>query len=190
MGSRVRVDRWCDNHNGDESHQADERTYVVPGMPPRLGDTCDPCDDGMTLGQLRKFLAEFGRPVPTDKGKAKGNGALAAIERFKATGQRNGRTPAGERLIQCIWCPLPFAGSGFLQHAKDAHGFANQKDAWGRQCPVCGKNGIDMMGGHAIKSHADIDAKVASDLFVWARENGDPWGVYAARLEAGENVEV
>jgi hypothetical protein len=200
MAQELIIRSWCDNQAGEgtlladglahphgERVPAEERIVGVDYPVWRKLDLCDPCNEQIPRARLRELAAEFGRPLEqVQKGKPAA-GALAAIERFQKSGQRNGRKPSGDRAIQCIWCPLPYAGTGFLKHVRDAHGFKDQTDAWGRTCPVCGKEGIDMLGTHAGRKHADIGTHT-SDLFVWARDNGDPFGVYAERLKAGDNV--
>ncbi|MEV8373028.1 hypothetical protein AB0P21_09840 [Kribbella sp. NPDC056861] len=187
------IERWCDNHGGSEEHPAEERTYALNDRP-RLADTCNPCDENMSMAQMRAFLAEFGRPVPSEAkaGRVKPNSAQHNAMVAAATGSRKGRKPTegAHRRHQCLWCVLDYAASSaFTKHLKDLHGFDSSADAFGRVCPVCAQTDIEMMGGHASRSHADI-ASTASELFVWARENGDPYGIYAERLAQGTNVQL
>jgi hypothetical protein len=76
-----------------------------------------------------------------------------------------------------------YASSAYSQHLRDEHGFVNQADAFGKVCPACPKADVEVMGSH-LRQHSDIAATVP-ELFLWARDNNDPYGVYANRLAAG-----
>lgn len=195
MGSRVVIERWCNNQGESEDFPADERMYLDADGKPRLADTCDDCDANMTNSQTRTYVATFGRPVPIEgkavAGRVKPNSAQRNAMLAAATGSRKGRKPGAgaTRRHSCLWCVLDyFAGSASTMHLKDLHGLG-RPDAFGRMCPVCPQIDIEVMGGHASRSHGDI-ASTASELFVWARENGDPHGIYADRLARGINVQV
>ncbi|GAB3952593.1 hypothetical protein GCM10029976_091110 [Kribbella albertanoniae] len=150
----------------------------------------------MTNGQIRRYVAEFGRVVPVEaRGKASGrvrpNSPEHNAMHATLTGTRKGRKPAdgGEREHYCLWCPLNYAASsGWAKHVKDLHGFDSSLDALGTVCPVCGQEDVEIMGGHAVRTHAAI-ATTATALFLWARDNDDPHGIYAQRRALGRNVQ-
>lgn len=162
---------------------------------PRLADTCGDRDANLTNSQIRTYAARLGRPVPIEgkvaAHRVKPNSAQHNAMLAAATGSRKGRKPGNgaKRQHSCLWCVLDYsAASAFAKHLKDLHGFQSASDALGHVCPVCAQADIAVMGGHASRSHSDI-ASTASELFLWARENGDPHGVYIERLAQGENVQ-
>lgn len=202
MALQIIERRWCDGlklgAEGDFVVRHDPgvegitRTFALDGGKPRNVDLCDPCNEDMTLAELRACLKEFG--VSTEAGKkGKGEERQAALSggpgttaaRFHMSGVRHGRTPKGERDMQCLWCPLNYTPSGFLGHVRKAHGFDGSKDALGTTCPACGNN-FEMLGAHVLKSHPEFGS--VTDAFFWARDNNDPYGVYGARRAAGKNV--
>jgi hypothetical protein len=69
------------------------------------------------------------------------------------------------------------------------HGFKGVAEALGDVCPMCGKADIQMLGGHAVRAHAEDGMKTATQLFIWARDNGDPFGIYEQRRKLGTNVQ-
>lgn len=99
--------------------------------------------------------------------------------------RRKGRAPAGNRGNQCLWCDLTYAGksaSGFARHLRVAHGIDGLSEAFSGRCPVCGDGPYSTMGSHIAKSHADMGFEASTDPFLWARDHGDPHGVYAEKL--------
>jgi hypothetical protein len=202
MAQEIQVLTWCDGlkqgNPGDfvvrHSPRVEgiTRTFAVDGRPPKNVDLCDPCNDEMTLAELRACLkesgvsVEAGKGLPVERRPARGGGA-ATVARSAMGGIRNGRPPQGARQALCLWCPLDYTKSGWLGHIQKHHGFTGIKDALGHQCPVCGQDGFDMVSVHITRHHAEF-ATSATAAFIWARDNGDPYGVYAARRAAGQNI--
>lgn len=141
------------------------------------------------LDQLVKpvaaLLDEFGE---NPEGIARPRGRQGKIEAATLAMQtRKGRPPANGRedhLNQCLWCELTYSGNagGFGRHLRVVHGYAGLTEAFGGLCPVCGEGPFQQMMSHMNKAHAEMGFKVLSQPFTWARDNGDPHGVYAAKL--------
>jgi len=201
MALQIIERRWCDGiklgapgedwvvRHPPEAIEGSTRTYALDGGKPKNVDLCDPCDQELTLAELRVCLREFGQLAGSTKSKPgpKGNHA-DTVAKFVATGQRNGRTPKdGKRREQCLWCPLHYTGSGWGNHVQKEHGFEGLKDALGGQCPKCGEGGFETVSVHIQRTHArEFDS--ISEAFLWARDNGDPHGVYARRRAAGVGI--
>jgi len=203
MATTIEINVWCDGlklgADGDfvTRHElqtpADTRRFALDGRPAKSVDLCDDCDDVTTLAELREIIRRFGvvpegkkGPGATDRQMAAGGGAAATATKYALTGSRHGRTPRGPRSEQCLWCPLDYTSSGWLSHLQKQHGFGGTKDALGSQCPVCGADGFDMVSVHISRIHPEFPSTTAA--FIWARDNGDPYGVYAARRAAGQNI--
>lgn len=205
MATEIILNRWCDGvklsgstdwvlRHEIQTAPATVRTHALDGKPARNVDLCDPCDEEMTLAELRVCLREFGVALEAGKNGKKSAASTAPVDhdplRIKVinaarTGKRHGREPDHPRTDQCIWCPLNYTRTGFAGHVKKDHGFKNLKEAVGTRCPVCGVDGFEILSGHAVRAH---EAKSVTDLFLWARDNGDPFGVYAERRAAGQNI--
>ena len=210
MAVEIRQLRWCDGliqvkpvgsgfaPRHDEATPGEERTYGVGGRRWLHVDLCDSCDDQMTLAELRAVLAEAG--VPIEAGKSLGGrdrqsagvragaspgGVAAMVAKNAVTGRRQGRTPVNGRSVQCLWCPLDYTTSGFIGHVK-SHGFAGTKEALGHVCPACGADDFEMVSVHIHRNHPEFAS--TTEAFIWARDNGDPFGVYKERRAAGQNV--
>lgn len=150
------------------------------------------------LKPLADVLNEFGvavdgspkAPAPLDGERRSGRGGRVTAEELAAnaaaTGKRKGRQPTGERLAQCLWCELAYtakSGSGFMRHLRVNHGFHGFVEAFGGLCPLCGEGPYDLMLAHVQKTHPEFGFIVVSQPFLWARDNGDPYGQYAERVE-------
>lgn len=148
-----------------------------------------------SLKELADLIEEFGEPIqvelPAQKKSSKptqGGGRMnipSPEAQLAAYGTRKGRVPARGRPNQCLWCPLSYGAnaSGFGAHLKKAHGFAGLGEAFGGTCPICGDGEFEMMGAHVKRAHSDMGFTAIAEPFIWARDNGDPHGVYAAKLE-------
>ena len=99
---------------------------------------------------------------------------------FEVTGIRKGRAPVGPRGNQCLWCALSYSndGGGFSRHLKVHHGFTGIKEAFGAVCPICGGGQYDALMGHLKKSHEEMGFETIPQAMLWAKDNGDEFGVY------------
>lgn len=144
-----------------------------------------------SLKELADLIEEFGEPIQVElpvqkKSPQSGKMNIPSPEaQLAAYGTRKGRVPASGRPNQCLWCTLSYGAqaSGFAAHLKKAHGFTGLTEAFGGTCPVCGAGEFEMMMAHVNKSHKDMGFTAIAEPFIWARDNGDPHGVYAAKLE-------
>lgn len=191
MATEIKVLRWCDRCAAAEMRaEAEERAFGLNGKQYKI-DLCAACNE-VVLAPLVDLVAEL--KLRPEKQEAAARVSATSPEGIMAqsvnSGVRRGRPPAsGEREHQCLWCPLNFGGAASLTtHLQRVHGFADSTDAYGGQCPACGKTGFQMMGMHAARIHPETPS--ASQLFSFAEEHGDPYGVVAARLAAGQNVQA
>lgn len=202
MAQEVRVDIWCDGlklgGDGDFVVRHDPRVeaftrppIALDGKAPKHVDLCDLCNSELTLDELREVLKQFG-VVPAGKGPSSRPGQAASspareVAHNALNGARAGRDRgAGVKTFVCIWCPLDYSQSGWLSHIQKKHGFSGIKEAVGHQCPVCGTDGFDTLSVHISRTHDEFDS--ITDAFHWAKDNGDPYGVWAKQRDAGQNV--
>lgn len=144
--------------------------YGVPLDPPRPG--------------AKRPKAERATEESVSAGPA-GNQLVRTQLMLEQNGTRKGKPPKGPRGLQCLWCPLSYShnsSSGAGRHLRTSHGYDGITEAFGGLCPVCGEGDYTQMLSHTNKAHPELDFKSASDPFIWARDNGDPYGVYAAKL--------
>lgn len=177
MALQIIERRWCDGlKQGDpgdfvERHEPETvkgttRTFALDSAKPRNVDLCDWCNGGLTLDELRAVIREFGmvvesagrNPKPTGGGKP----ALPTL-------QRDGRT-------LCIWCPGDYSWGAWGGHIRTAHGFAGVREALGKMCPACGEE-FPGLSVHITRGHDEF--AMVTDAFFWARDNSDPYGVWA-----------
>ena len=197
MAQTIEVNTWCDGlqldgtewvYIHDPAVKAITRTFGLDSRPAKHVDLCDDCNDNLTIAALREVVKRFGASPESKKAqpgpRAASGGPAATAAMHQTSGIRHGRTPKGSRDLQCLWCPLTYTQSGFGPHLK-AHGFDGMVDGLGDQCPVCGTAGFKILSIHTGKEH---DMPVVTDAFLWARDHGDPYGVYAARRDAGRDV--
>jgi len=202
MAREIREYLWCDGvkvgvnteegwlPRHDLGEPANTRTFAMDGGKPMDVDLCDPCNSEMTLDELRVCIKEFGVAADparkTPRYAANAGGVAGTVEKFRLSGQRKGREPKEARTEQCLWCPMDYTSSGWLGHLQKEHGFAGKKEALGTQCPACGVDGFETVTVHIVRSHPEFPSGTAA--FIWARDNKDPYGVYAERRAAGKNV--
>jgi hypothetical protein len=185
----TRIVRTCDRHGakGEDDIPGDIETVGLDGKW-YAADLCPDCNAEL-LSAVREFFAEYGTPVDPNnpgrplKGKSKGLNAAGGNLSVLLSRQRMGRPPTGGRTLQCLWCPLTYAGDSALnKHAEAEHGVkGGSKAIYGRRCPLCGEDGYDVIGAHVKRSHTDL-VKSTNGAFVLAAENGDPYGVVATQL--------
>lgn len=149
------------------------------------------------LKPLTQLLDEYGTPVevptpgakrPKDSGVRVSAAPPSAqtLTHYQLSGIRKGREPAGGRPNQCLWCPLSYTAAstgGFGRHVRVAHGFDGLGEAFGGPCPVCGEGPYLQILNHCNRAHKDMGFIAVAQPYLWARDNGDPHGVYAAKLE-------
>jgi hypothetical protein len=202
MAQEIRVDIWCDGLKlgvdgdfvvrHDPRVEAVTRSFALDGKPAKLVDLCDPCNGELTLDELREVLKQFGvtsgagKPGP-GPAKVRAEGPARLILANQVSGLRNGRERAeGGKTFVCLWCPLDYSSSGWLSHVQKKHGFKGIKDAVGVTCPVCGQGPYETLSNHVSRAHDEFLS--ITEAFHWAKDNGDPFGVYRARHAAGQNV--
>lgn len=186
---------WCDPCMGrDERTPGREETLMVGGKP-RVLALCD-ADRDQYVKPLEALLEEFGAPAEapgkrtTPTRIAAGNpGAEATLQMFTLTGTRKGRKPEGGRTAECMFCPLNYSGdAGLIRHLHKAHGLPDKlREVFAGPCPICGK-AYELVGAHIHKSHADLGLANIAQGYAWAKENGDPHGVFAALAARATNV--
>lgn len=187
----TRIVRTCDRHGAKDIEVEANAVPIGLGTGWYSLDLCPECETDL-LAELRAAVEEWGARIdgPQNAGKpparknaktatlSAGGGKLPAL----LQGQRLGRRPAGGRPIHCFWCPLTYAGDGALnKHAHVEHGVAgNAKGIYGRQCPLCGEDGFDMLGSHIKRAHSEFAG--TNQAFQAAADLGDPHGVVAKQI--------
>ena len=186
---------WCDPCMGHEERTPGEEVTITLGSPsPRVLALCGPHRDEY-VKPLAALLEEFGAPVEgaAPKGSKRVVPATGGPEKtlldFTQTGTRKGKKPEGDRGSQCLWCPLAYAGdgSGLANHLHTAHGLPRSlKQVFGNgACPVCGKF-TQLLGAHLSRVHPEFTSMTAA--YLWAKENGDPYGRYAEVLSRAKVI--
>lgn len=152
------------------------RTFALDGGKPKNTDLCDQCNSGptcLTLDELRAVLRESGVVVMAAAGKNPQPG------RASQPRMSEGRT-------LCIWCPGDYAWGAWGGHLRTAHGLGGVKEALGKMCPACGEE-FDGLSVHITRGHDEFP--MVTDAFFWARDNGDPYGVWAKVSAAGKRLD-
>lgn len=180
---------WCDGvksgAGGDFALRHDpksvtgaERTYTLDGGKPRTVDLCDPCNTDMTLAELRYCIKEFGQ-VPDVAG-----------QKAQPVRGPGGSSPRPSRMAEgrtmCLFCPGEYAWTGWSGHLRTIHGLAGVKEALGRKCPACGEE-FDGLSVHITRGHEEFP--MVTDAFFWARDNGDPYKVWAEVIAKVERLD-
>jgi len=184
--------RWCDGLKGngagdfvprhDPQVEGSPRLKLLDGKTVKLVDLCDPCDagDDMTVAELRATIREYGinadAPSAGRTPKPRGGGE-SAVPGLKLN----------ETRTDCIWCPGNYSWGSWGGHLREIHGFSGVREALGDQCPACGvqQKGLSV---HITRGHDEF--ATVMDAFFWARDNGDPYGVWAATLARGKRLDA
>lgn len=125
----------------------------------RMVDLCDPCANEL-VEPLAALVRERGHDAP----------APVAPRRASRAGAVGGQ-------FVCILCSRASPTStGLSSHLATDHGLT-ATELYGTVCPVCGEE-PPQLGVHG-RTHG---LRGASALMAWARDNGDPHGLYAARI--------
>jgi len=199
MARRIQV--LCDLclRDGKEVEGAELSAGVLLGkVAPVTSRVLAACEMHVTehFKPLVELLAEYGEPIdsppatPARRIRSTGGGVDKVVLDAQQSGVRKGKPPVGDRDNECLWCPLTYtanSSSGFARHLKVAHGFAGIKEAFEGMCPVCGQGHFDIMSAHVLRSHPEMGFTSVTGPFTWARDNGDPHGVYAAKMELVES---
>jgi hypothetical protein len=171
MAKDIIVKTWCDRHlSMDEHVEGSELPPITIGGSTKTLDLCDPCIKEF-VAPLATLLEDFGA-VP--------EGRTARV----ATTTRR-RSPSKDKGAPCMWCDQDFSakgGSGYMRHIKVYHGFASAVEAFGTTCPICGEEDLQMMMAHINHHHPELGFGHTSQAVEWAKDHGDPYGVYAATL--------
>lgn len=198
MAQELRVYIWCDGvklgADGDFVPRHDPqttagltRTFAFDGGKPKKVDLCDPCNTELTLAEARYVVREFGQSLDLAGQKGPGPRPLPGVVSQRPPRMNEGRT-------DCIWCPGNYAWTGWSGHLRTVHNIAGVKEALGRKCPACGEE-FDGLSVHITRGHEEF--AMVTDAFFWARDNGDPYGVWAVTFarapylsKAPDEVEV
>jgi hypothetical protein len=179
MAQELRVYIWCDGvkagSSGDFLPRHDPRSvegltrvHALDGGKPKRVDLCDPCNTDMTLAEARYCIKEFGQSPDVAGQKA------PRPMPGGSTPRPGGRMAEGR--TDCIWCPGNYAWTGWAGHLRTVHNLAGVKEALGKQCPACGEE-FDGLSVHITRGHEEF--AMVTDAFFWARDNGDPYKVWA-----------
>jgi len=183
---------WCDPCMGRDERTPGREETVALGGKPRVLALCGPHRDEY-VKPLEALLEEFGAPVegaaPKGSKRAPQGGEKTLLD-FAANGTRKGRQPEGDRGAKCLWCPLTYAGdgSGLIRHLEATHGLPRSiKMVFGNgACPVCGK-AVQLLGSHQTRVHPELGESVTA-AYLWAKDNGDPYGRYAEVLSRAKVI--
>lgn len=179
---------WCDPCLAQDERSPGREMVVRVENITRVMAMCGPHED-QYLKPLAALLEEYGVPAEAQPAPAPAKPAGAAQQRATAlltaaqvTGTRKGKTPA-ERGAHCLWCSLTYSsdGGGLGRHVRTIHGYDGVKEAYGRLCPLCGES-YDILQAHLRKSHEEFGFGHLSQAFLWAKDNGDPFGAYEAAV--------
>jgi hypothetical protein len=172
MAKEVNIKVWCDRHLSQEDRRVEGHELppiTIDGVTKTL-DLCKSCIKELVT-PLSKVLVELG---------AKPEGEV--VRRVAGSGRKR---QVSDRGAPCLWCDRDFSArisSGYMVHLKTAHGFASAQEAFGTVCPICGQEEVLMMMGHVSKHHSEHGFAHTSQAVAWARDHGDPFGVYAAAV--------
>lgn len=188
--------KWCDVHlANDEKVLAETVTVAFYNQPAVEIDLCDVCRKEI-VDPLVRLLSEHGAPPDTSNQpgkrarKMKAEEAVIRRSSFNADGTRKGMPPTRARSLICLWCELDYAAeSGLTRHIEKAHvpfdSNLSGRELYGIQCPLCGDN-YQHIAGHATKAHSDLGPfHHYSQVFLKARELGDPFGIVANTVKIG-----
>jgi hypothetical protein len=169
MAKDVIIKIWCDVHmDKEEKVEARELPPITIEGKTLTVDLCDPC--------IKEFYAPMVQ-LMEDHGLPLARGSTAV------TGRRPGRQRSVSGSVQCLWCDKDYSdssSSGLMAHLKATHGYVNAVDAFGTFCAVCGQQNVLMMMAHVNKHHPEYGFTHTAQTIQWAKENGDPHGVYTA----------
>lgn len=162
MAQELVINTWCDVCAADGQREPGEPVTVsIDGHPPRLLDLCER-DRKTYVAPLAELLESLGRRVD-------GKPARRPVAPSAVTGSGD---------ATCIICGHPAPNASALGgHLRLKHD-ATLGEVYGTTCPVCGE---EKSGTHVARSHGMPGILPA---FAWARANGDPFGVVAAREAA------
>lgn len=166
----------CDRHaDQDEPERRPALTVTVAldGEPPKEVDLCSECRTAL-IDPLQRLLDEHGA-APQGVRQPPAKPQRRSVAKLTAAGN-------GE-LDRCLWCSETYvAGTGALtSHLRREHGFNSQGDAFGNACPLCGLT-YGYLGAHA-RQHQQASVPA---LFTHAQAEGDPHGVVAQVIAAGQ----
>lgn len=179
--------RWCDVHMGRDEKVAGELVTVALGGRPAKGlDLCPGCKDEV-VKPLEALLDEFGSVLPatssrgaTGRRKAVPEGATPLPVPVDPDGQAKAHP--------CLFCDSSFTtGEGAFGHMMRTHGTPKAAgELIGTVCPVCGYDtNSGSPGVHIAQGHKDYGFPSVLSSLLWARDNGDPFGVYAGAIAKG-----
>ena len=169
--------RWCDVHvSRDERVKGAEVRLSLGGHPAKSLDLCDACRDEL-IKPIEALLDEFGATVrgdaPTGRGRPR-KGAPEAATLPVAVVDPDAR-------FRCLFCPAVYGtANGAYRHMRVDHGTPEGAQALlGTVCPVCGFEGEKSASVHIALGHKPYGFASVLDAYAWARDNGDPHGVWA-----------
>lgn len=142
----------------------------------RTIDLCDACYDTY-VKELAALLDDRGVPVDGAKRKYTRRAVKAPV-----TAEQSVPVSTDPDGVPCPLCgDVASSKDTFTSHLGRVHG-TRPGVLFGSVCPVCGQDDVASIGAHASRAHGALGIRRAVDAFEWARVNGDPHGVYAARI--------
>ena len=181
MAKEIEVHAWCDRHMAlDERIEGDEITVALDGPPVTL-DLCAPCHKEI-VEPLARLIAEHGVKVAPPTKTTKTTRTYSMANRTARSGEPSANGALG---AECLWCDSTYStapGSGYGRHLQTIHGYATLREAFGATCPICGEDAGSVPLKHIRSAHSEMGFVHLSQAAIWARDHGDPHGVYAASL--------
>ena len=165
MAKDVVIHIWCDWHMETGARIEGAEYPVTLGGKARTIDLCDPC--------TKEFITPLAKLLEA-------HGAL-----LSASAHRTRRPIADVVTVRCLWCTRDYSaesGSGYAAHVKKVHGYASAIEAFGTTCPICGDLDLRMMMTHVKRFHSEFGFTHTVQAVLWAKDHGDPHGVYADTL--------
>lgn len=164
----------CEDRPEDRP-QAPTRIYELDGVKgKRAIETCDDCDEDMTVSALRFLLETYGRAVKP--------GDNALIQRPNAGRPADPDTPYPFLCLD-INCSFAYTGSsGIAHHYQRIHDMKGGRilSPAMRQCPLCPSEakGPTALGQHVSSQHPDVQGGLYGAVCV-AAQGDDEYGVVA-----------
>lgn len=201
MSRQLIVRDWCDVCQRDDDAQVEGQTWTMAlDGKPRTLELCE-VHYAQLVKPLQDVLAELGRKP--DDGAAPTRAPGRPRKALDAPGAQDGASVpqrgrkarqqaseaaapelAADNGYPCVICGRELGRSDYYRrHLVSVHGLASSV-LQGDTCPVCGQSGLSKMGVHVSGFHGDLGLRNSAQALVWARDNGDPYGAYAAVMAA------
>lgn len=177
MAQELVVNTWCDICLAADGTR--EEGHPTPNIGGRMLDVCKRHDEEL-VRPLVEAIEAHGRRIdapPKRSGDAQRQASHRAATREPAI---HADASPQDYAPQCPRCGHQTATSAAMSAHLKAHHGLSMADAYGLACPVCGVEfGSSGIGMHLVKGHGLTGGMTVA--YEWARANGDPAGVVAAR---------